>query len=111
MAVIEDQHRMREGLRWLIEGSDGFQCAADWSSMEEALAAPHLPLLNVILLDLGLPGMSGIQGIVLLRELYPNASIVVLTVYADNESVFDPRGGAFSPLPASRASAIRPHPP
>ena len=89
MAVIEDQHRMREGLRWLIEGSDGFQCAADWSSMEEALAAPHLPLLNVILLDLGLPGMSGIQGIVLLRELYPNASIVVLTVYADNESVFD----------------------
>ncbi len=89
MAVIEDQHRMREGLRWLIEGSAGFQCAADWGSMEEALAAPHLPLLNVILLDLGLPGMSGIQGIVLLRELYPNASIVVLTVYADNESVFD----------------------
>ena len=89
VAVIEDQHRMREGLRWLIEGSAGFQCAADWGSMEEALAAPHLPLLNVILLDLGLPGMSGIQGIVLLRELYPNASIVVLTVYADNESVFD----------------------
>ena len=89
VAVIEDQRRMREGLRWLIDGSAGFRCAADWGSVEEALAAPHLPLLNVILLDLGLPGMSGIQGIVHLRELYPHALIVVLTVYADNERVFD----------------------
>ena len=80
---------MREGLRWLIEGSVGFHCVADWASMEEALAAPGLPVVNVILLDLGLPGMSGIQGIARLRERYPAASIVVLTVYADNERVFD----------------------
>ena len=89
VALVEDQRRMRDGLRWLIEGSAGFQCVADWGSMEEALAAPHLPLLDVILLDLGLPGMSGIQGILLLRELYPQVSIVVLTVYADNERIFD----------------------
>ena len=89
MAVVEDQRRMREGLRWLIDGSAGFKCVAEWGSMEEALATPHLPLVNVILLDLGLPGMSGIQGIVLLRELYPGTPIVVLTVYADNERVFD----------------------
>jgi DNA-binding NarL/FixJ family response regulator len=89
VAVIEDQRRMREGLRWLIEGSSGFQCVADFESMEDALAAPHLADLNIILLDLGLPGMSGIEGIVLLRELYPAASIVVLTVYADNERIFN----------------------
>jgi DNA-binding NarL/FixJ family response regulator len=89
VAVIEDLRRMRDGLRWLIEGSSGFHCVADWGSMEEALAAPHLPRLDVILLDLGLPGMSGIQGILLLRELYPQVSIVVLTVYADNERIFD----------------------
>ena len=89
VAVIEDQRRMREGLRWLIEGTPGFQCVADWGSMEEALAAPRPPHLDVILLDLGLPGMSGIQGIVLLRELYPAVSIVVLTVYTDNERIFD----------------------
>jgi DNA-binding NarL/FixJ family response regulator len=88
VAVIEDQRRTREGLRWLIEGTAGFRCVADWGSMEEALAAPRRPHLNVILLDLGLPGMSGIQGIVPLRELYPTASVVVLTVYTDNERIF-----------------------
>jgi DNA-binding NarL/FixJ family response regulator len=89
VAIIEDQRRTREGLRWLIEGSAGFECVAAWGSMEEALAAPRPAPLHVILLDLGLPGMSGIQGIVLLRDLYPETPIVVLTVYEDNERVFD----------------------
>jgi DNA-binding NarL/FixJ family response regulator len=89
VAIIEDQRRTREGLRWLIERSAGFECIADWDSMEAALAAPCLSQLHVILLDLGLPGISGIQGIGPLRERYPDAPIVVLTVYTDNERVFD----------------------
>lgn len=89
MAIIEDQRRTREGLRWLIEGSDGFECVADWNSMEAALTAPCSPQLHVILLDLGLPGMSGIQGISHLRDLYPETRMVVLTVYEDNERIFD----------------------
>jgi DNA-binding NarL/FixJ family response regulator len=89
VAIIEDQRRTREGLRWLIEGSDGFECVADWNSMEAALAAPRYAELHVILLDLGLPGMSGIQGIPHLRELYPETRMVVLTVYEDNERIFD----------------------
>jgi DNA-binding NarL/FixJ family response regulator len=89
VAIIEDQRQTREGLRWLIEKSPGFECVADWGSMEQALAEPCRSPLNVILLDLGLPGMSGIQGIVHLRDLYTTVPIVVLTVYQDNERVFD----------------------
>jgi DNA-binding NarL/FixJ family response regulator len=89
VAIIEDQRQTREGLRWLIEKSPGFECVADWGSIEQAMAEPSTSPLNVILLDLGLPGMSGIQGIVHLRELYPVTPIVVLTVYQDNERVFD----------------------
>jgi len=88
VGIVEDQRRTREGLRALIEGSSGFLCVGAWGSMEEALAArvEHSP--DVILTDIGLPGLSGIEGIPELRRRHPQATIVVLTVYEDNERVF-----------------------
>ena len=87
VAIIEDQPRTREGLRALIDGSEGFACIGAWGSMEEALEAPWSGA-NVVLLDLGLPGMSGIDGLVALRKRCPDAALVVLTVYEDNDRVF-----------------------
>ncbi len=88
VAIVEDQRRTREGLRALIEGSEGFLCIGAWGSMEEALASGWTGSLNVVLLDLGLPGMSGIEGIPVLRKRYPETALVVLTVYDDNDRVF-----------------------
>jgi DNA-binding NarL/FixJ family response regulator len=88
VAIVEDQRRTREGLRALIEGSDGYQCVGAWGSMEEALAFDGLAELDVILVDLGLPGISGIEGIAALRQRCPEAALVVLTVYEHNERVF-----------------------
>jgi DNA-binding NarL/FixJ family response regulator len=68
VAIIEDQTRTREGLRALIASSDGFECIGAWGSMEQALAADWRVQPNVVLLDLGLPGMSGIEGITVLRK-------------------------------------------
>jgi DNA-binding NarL/FixJ family response regulator len=87
--MVEDQRRTREGLQALIEGSQGFLCVAAWKSMEEALAAATSPAPDVLLLDLGLPGMSGIDGILPMRERYPETLIVILTVYEDNDRVFE----------------------
>lgn len=91
VALVEDERRTREGLRALIEGSQGFLCLSAWRSIEEALAADSTiaPAPHVLLLDLGLPGISGIEGISPLRERYPETAIVILTVYEDNDRVFD----------------------
>ena len=89
MALVEDQRRTREGLRALIEGSSGFVCTAAWPSIEDALAANCSTEPHVVLLDLGLPGMSGIEGIVPLRKRFPNAAVIILTVYEDNSRVFE----------------------
>ncbi len=88
VAIVEDQRRVREGLCALIDGSPGFRCVGAWGSMEQALAARPDPPPHVILTDIGLPGMSGIEGIPALRGRHPAATLVVLTVYEDNERVF-----------------------
>jgi len=88
VAIIEDQLRTREGLRALIASSDGLECIGAWGSMEDALRSDWRDKPNVVLVDLGLPGMSGIEGIAILRRKFPAAALVVLTVYEDNDRVF-----------------------
>lgn len=87
--LIEDQREVREGLAVLINGSPGFSCMASFRTMEEALGAIENRLPDVVLTDIGLPGMSGIEGIRLLKERYPNLPVVALTVYDDDEDIFD----------------------
>jgi DNA-binding NarL/FixJ family response regulator len=89
VAIIEDRREIREGLATLIDGTDGFRCTGSFRSMEEALAQIGRDLPDVVLNDIGLPGMSGIEGIKILRERYPDLQVLVLTVYDDDERIFD----------------------
>ena len=89
IALIEDDRRIREGLRVLLEGSSGFRCINAWRSMEEALAHHWNPIPAVVLIDIGLPGISGIEGLALLRERYPVVNLVMLTVFDDDEGIFN----------------------
>ena len=89
VALIEDRREIREGLSLLIDGTDGFSCTGRYRSMEEALANISHGLPDVVLVDIGLPGMSGIEGIHLLKELHPNLLMLMLTVYDDDERIFD----------------------
>ena len=88
VAIIEDRKEIREGLQKLIAGSDGFTCAGAYRTMEDAIEGIARQLPEVALVDLGLPGMSGIEGIRKLKSRYPNLLMLVLTVYGDDERIF-----------------------
>src|SRR2546423_4776439 len=89
VAIVEDQRDIREGLASLIRFTDGYHCAGGFRSMEEALEKISFDLPDIVLVDIGLPGMSGIEGIQLLKERYPAMLLLMLTVYDDDEMIFD----------------------
>jgi DNA-binding NarL/FixJ family response regulator len=89
VAIVEDRREIREGLAMLISGTEGFRCTGAYRSMEEALDKIGFDMPDVVLNDIGLPGMSGIDGIKLLKERHPDLYILMLTVYDDDERIFD----------------------
>jgi DNA-binding NarL/FixJ family response regulator len=88
VVIIEDMRDVREGLSVLINGTAGFRCAGAYRTMEDALAGVTPDGTHVILTDIGLPGMSGIDGIRALRERLPDVPILALTVYDSDDQVF-----------------------
>jgi DNA-binding NarL/FixJ family response regulator len=88
VAIVEDRREIRDGLAMLIGGTDGFVCTAKFGSMEEALSGIKHQTANIVLCDIGLPGMSGIEGIKLLKERFPDLLLIMLTIYDDDERIF-----------------------
>lgn len=87
--IVEDQRDLREGLTTLVNFTPGFKCVGSFRTMEECIARIKHEQPDVILSDIGLPGMSGIEGIRIIKEMYPELVVLVLTVYDDNEKIFD----------------------
>jgi DNA-binding NarL/FixJ family response regulator len=88
VAIVEDLREIREGLALLINGAEDCSCSAAYRSMEEALEGVGTDVPDVLLVDIGLPGMSGIEGIKILTKKYPRMLSIVLTVYRDDERIF-----------------------
>lgn len=88
VAVVEDDAGIRKSLCDLLDGAPGFTCVAAFSSVEDA-AAHFDGGADVVLMDIGLPGLSGIEGVGLLRARHPAVPIVMLTVFDDPERVFE----------------------
>lgn len=89
VAIIEDVPSLREGFFMLIDGTPGFRCTDKFRSVEEALDRIGRDVPAVVLTDIGLPGMSGIDGVRILKERYPDLVMLMLTVYDDDDRIFD----------------------
>jgi DNA-binding NarL/FixJ family response regulator len=88
VAIIEDQPRAREGLAILVGGTPLFTVVGRYGSIEEADGEIQRLRPDVLLLDLGLPGLSGIDGARRFHDAVPDMEIVVLTVFADSDHVY-----------------------
>lgn len=88
VVIIEDLRDVRESLATLVGGTRGFTVAASYRTMEDALKGIDGVRPAVILTDIGLPGMDGIEGTRQLHLLLPDVPILALTVYDDDEKVF-----------------------
>jgi len=89
VAIVEDLPRVRDGLRFLVDQSPGYRCTDSYRSMEEAIAGIGSTPPDIVLTDIGLPGISGIEGIRRLRQRFPDLRMVALTVYDDDERIFE----------------------
>jgi DNA-binding NarL/FixJ family response regulator len=87
--IIEDVQEIREGLQWLIGSSEGFVCDKSFATGEEALA--ELPSIcpDVVLMDINLPGISGIEAVSRLKGQCPQTQFIMSTVYEDDENIFE----------------------
>jgi DNA-binding NarL/FixJ family response regulator len=89
VALIEDEAAIRKGLGLLINGSPGYRCVGTFTSVEEALRSIGHDVPDVLLLDINLPGIPGSEGARLLREKYPSMQILMLTIFDEDEKIFE----------------------
>jgi DNA-binding NarL/FixJ family response regulator len=89
VVLIEDVRDVRDGLAALISGTADYKCVAAYGMMETALAHIKQDQPDIILTDLGLPGISGVEGIGRLRQIFPTTPIIALTIFDNDDQVFN----------------------
>jgi DNA-binding NarL/FixJ family response regulator len=95
IAIIEDSKTTREGLQRIIDLSPGYQCVCACATAEDALRVLAQQQPEIVLMDIQLPGMSGIECAGRVKELLPGAQVIMLTVYEDPDRIFSAlRAGA-----------------
>ena len=89
VSIVEDNDQLRGTLARVISRSEGFQCLADYGSAEAALEdLPKRPP-NVVLMDINLPGMNGVECARRLKAMLPQTHVIMLTVYEDTDNIFN----------------------
>ena len=89
VSIVEDIDDIRDAMRALINGSKGFECVHVFADAEEALKDMSSKEIDVVLMDIGLPGMNGIECMKKLKPEMPNTQFMMCTVYDDDDHIFN----------------------
>ena len=89
ISIVEDNDKLRATLARVIDRTDGFRCVSEYANAEDALA--DLPKIkpDVVLMDINLPGINGVECVRQLKKLLPQIQVMMLTVYEDTENIFN----------------------
>ncbi|MCB2207821.1 MAG: response regulator transcription factor [Bacteroidetes bacterium] len=88
VSIIEDHHNFRKGLSYLLSASEGFECVDAFETAEEGIEGLS-GKEDVLLLDINLPNLSGIEAIPLIKEKLPDIKIIMLTIFDDDDNVIN----------------------
>ena len=89
VAIFEDNSNMREGLYQLINGSNGFTCTGAFPNCDNLVQRIEKSNPDVIVMDIEMPGISGIEGVKLVKENYPEIKVLMETIFEDDAKIFD----------------------
>jgi DNA-binding NarL/FixJ family response regulator len=89
VAIFEDNRNLREGLFQLIDGSDGFHCVGAFPNCDRLIQNLKESKPDVVLMDIEMPGLSGIEAIKILKENFPEVKVLMETIFEDNNKIFD----------------------
>jgi DNA-binding NarL/FixJ family response regulator len=89
VSIVEDNDKLRGTLAKVIGRAEGFRFVSDYSSAEDALADLPKVKPEVVLMDINLPGMNGVECVRKLKALLPQTQVMMLTVYEDTENIFN----------------------
>jgi len=88
LSIVEDHAEFRESLSQMLNDAPGFQCLHRYGSAEDALPGIATSPPDVVLMDINLPGINGVECVRQLHTLVPTVRIIMLTVYDDTENIF-----------------------
>lgn len=88
VVIFEDNRSLRNGLFQLINGSDGFNCVDTFSNCDHLIERIEKTKPNVVLMDIEMPGISGIEGVRIIKEKFPTIKILMETIFDDDDKIF-----------------------
>ena len=89
VSIVEDNEKLRSTLSRVLSRADGFQCLSQFANAEAALEALPKESPNVVLMDINLPGINGVECVRRLKQLIPDTQMIMLTAYEDTENIFN----------------------
>lgn len=89
VSIVEDSDKFRETLARVLNRAEGFRCISHYPNAEDALKALPQDKPNVVLMDINLPGINGVECVRQLKQLLPEIQVMMLTVYEDTENIFN----------------------